>query len=56
MDPETAYQRYKLTGEKFKPTADPSAYSKFYDEVNKLGLMKYKKGGKKAKYKPTKMY
>jgi uncharacterized membrane protein (UPF0127 family) len=45
MDPETAYQRYKLTGEKFKPTADPSAYSKFYDEINKLGLMKYKKGG-----------
>jgi hypothetical protein len=43
MDPETAYQRYKLTGEKFKPTADPSAYSKFYDEINKLGIMKYKK-------------
>jgi hypothetical protein len=47
MDPETAYQRYKLTGEKFKPTADPSAYSKFYDEINKLGIMKYKKGGPK---------
>jgi hypothetical protein len=56
MDPETAYQRYKLTGEKFKPTADPSAYSKFYDEVNKLGIMKYKKGGKKPKYKSPKMY
>jgi len=45
--------------------ADPSAYSKFYDEINKLGLIKYKKGGasikyqpgdKKSKYKAPKMY
>jgi len=57
FNPEDAYQRYRLTGEKFKPTADPSAYSKFYDEVNKLGIMKQKRsGGKKPKYKAPKMY
>jgi uncharacterized membrane protein (UPF0127 family) len=57
FSPEDAYNRYKLTGEKFKPTADPSAYSKFYDEINRLGIMKQKRsGGKKPKYKAPKMY
>jgi len=50
FNPEDAYQRYRLTGEKFKPTADPSAYSKFYDEINKLGLMQQKRSGGPTKF------
>ena len=45
MDPDQAYQRYLLTGEQFKPMVDPGSYSKFYNTVGELGLMKQKKGG-----------
>ena len=46
-----ALERYKITGDKFKPMADPSSYSKYYDEVNKLGLMKqHAEGGKLTYY------
>jgi hypothetical protein len=34
-----------MSGEEFKPMADPAAYSKFYDMISQLGLMKQKKGG-----------
>ena len=49
MDPDQAYQRYMLTGEKFKPMVDPSSYSQFYDTIGQLGLMKQKKGGSTTK-------
>jgi hypothetical protein len=42
---DRAFDRYMLSGEEFKPMADPSSYSKFYDMINQLGLMKKKKGG-----------
>lgn len=45
MEPDQAYQRYMLTGEKFKPMIDPHSYSAFYNTVGPLGLMKQKKGG-----------
>jgi hypothetical protein len=37
--------RYKVTGNRFKPTADPGAYSKFYDQTQALGLMQSKAYG-----------
>ena len=47
-----AIDRFRLTGERFKQTADPSSYSRFYDMVDPLGLMKdsgaYAQGGKAA--------
>ena len=47
---DQAIDRYMLTGEQFKPMADPSSYSKFYDDMYRLGLMQpeYKKGGVKT--------
>lgn len=52
MDPNNAYKRYMLTGEKYNPEdlINPTAYSNFYDEVNKLGIMKQQKGGWLSKY------
>jgi len=51
MNPDDAYERYRLTGEQFLPTA-PNAYSRFYDEIGKLGIMQnvpqsYQNGGEK---------
>jgi hypothetical protein len=46
---DKALDRYNLTGERFKTMNDPSSYSKFYDQMNQLGLMQEKKyGGKKC--------
>jgi hypothetical protein len=45
---DNAFDRYMISGEEFKPMADPSSYSKFYDMIEKLGLMKQKKGGVKS--------
>ncbi len=46
---DKALDRYNLTGERFKTMTDPSSYSKFYDQMNQLGLMQEKKyGGKKC--------
>jgi hypothetical protein len=42
---DNALARYIMSGEEFKPMADPAAYSKFYDMISQLGLMKQKKGG-----------
>ena len=42
---DKAYDRYEASGEEFKPMADPGSYSKFYDEINRLGLMKKKQMG-----------
>jgi hypothetical protein len=42
---DNAFDRYMISGEEFKPMADPGSYSKFYDMIEKLGLMKQKKGG-----------
>jgi len=50
---DKALDRYRLTGERFKTMSDPGSYSKFYDEMNKLGLMQERNGGavKKVKIK-----
>jgi hypothetical protein len=50
---DKALDRYNLTGERFKTMNDPGSYSKFYDEMNKLGLMQERNGGavKKVKIK-----
>jgi hypothetical protein len=50
---DQALNRYNLTGERFKTMNDPGSYSKFYDEMNKLGLMQERNGGaiKKVKIK-----
>lgn len=45
---DNAFDRYMMSGEQFKPMPDPSSYSKFYNTVNELGLMKQKKGGVKS--------
>jgi hypothetical protein len=45
---DNAFDRYMISGEEFKPMADPGSYSKFYDMIEKLGLMKQKKGGVKS--------
>lgn len=57
MDDQQSYQRYLLTGEKFKQTDNPESYSNFYNIINELGIMreKLKYGGKinntmKSKY------
>ena len=42
---DKALGRYNLTGERFKTMNDPSSYSKFYDQMNQLGLMQEKKYG-----------
>lgn len=48
-----AYDRYDLTGERFKTMTDPGSYSKFYGQIGQLGLMQEKQGGavKKVKIK-----
>jgi len=43
MGNEGALERYRMTGDKFKPMANPSSYSKFYDTIARLGLMQPKK-------------
>jgi len=48
---DKAVDRYELTGERFKTMDDPSSYSKFYDEMNQLGLMQQKNGGSVRKVK-----
>jgi len=50
---DQALDRYNLTEERFKTMNDPGSYSKFYDEMNKLGLMQERNGGtvKKVKIK-----
>jgi hypothetical protein len=48
---DKALDRYRLTGERFKTMNDPSSYSKFYDEMNQLGLMQQKNGGSVRKVK-----
>ena len=47
MSPDDAYARYMLTGESYNPEdlINPEAYSRFYDQVNELGLTKYPDGG-----------
>ena len=40
LDDEQAINNYILTGERFKPMADPNSYSRYYDYVDRLGLMK----------------
>jgi len=40
-----AEDRYRLTGERFKTMADPGAYSKFYEQTGRLGLMQEKRKG-----------
>ena len=47
LGPQGALDRYLLTGEHYPETVDPGSYSKFYDTVYPLGLMKYGKGGLK---------
>jgi hypothetical protein len=42
---DRAFDRYMISGEEFKPMVDPSSYSQYYDMLNRLGLMKQKKGG-----------
>jgi hypothetical protein len=42
---DNAYDRYRMSGEEFKPMADPGSYSKFYDMTGELGLMRRKNGG-----------
>jgi hypothetical protein len=42
---DSAYDRYRMSGEEFKPMADPSSYSKFYDMTSELGLMRRNNGG-----------
>jgi hypothetical protein len=42
---DNAFDRYMISGEEFKPMVDPSSYSQYYDMLNRLGLMKQKKGG-----------
>jgi hypothetical protein len=48
---DKALDRYNLTGERFKTMNDPSSYSKFYDQMNQLGLMQQKNGGSIRKVK-----
>lgn len=51
MNSRDALNQYRATGDKFKPMADPSSYSKFYDTIDSLGIMQspdsseYKMGG-----------
>jgi hypothetical protein len=40
-----AEDRYRLTGERFKTMTDPGAYSKFYEQTGRLGLMQEKRKG-----------
>jgi hypothetical protein len=42
---DQALDRYNLTGERFKTMSDPGSYSKFYNQMNQLGLMQEKKYG-----------
>jgi uncharacterized membrane protein (UPF0127 family) len=42
---DNAYDRYRMSGEEFKPMADPGSYSKFYDMTGELGLMRQKQMG-----------
>ena len=48
---DRALDRYMLTGERFKTMIDPGSYSKFYDQTNRLGLMREKTGGSVRKVK-----
>ncbi len=48
---DKALDRYNLTGERFKTMNDPSSYSKFYDQMNQLGLMQERNGGSVKKVK-----
>lgn len=48
---EGAIDRFRATGESFKNTANPQSYSKFYDEVDKIGIMKLADGGGIPPYK-----
>jgi hypothetical protein len=45
VGPQGATDRYELTGERFKTMTDPGSYSKFYDQIKRLGLMQEKYGG-----------
>lgn len=42
---DQAYDRYNLTGERFKTMTDPGSYSKFYEQIGRLGLMQEKRKG-----------
>lgn len=42
---DQAYDRYNLTGERFKTMTDPGSYSKFYEQIGRLGLMQEKRQG-----------
>lgn len=54
LGPRGAVERAFRAREAFLPMADPGSYSKFYDMVNKLGIMKQKKkGGWLKKYQTT---
>jgi hypothetical protein len=48
-----AWERYKNTGEEFKPMTDPNSYSKFYDTIEPLGLMKDNRTYAEGGYYPT---
>ena len=48
---DKALDRYNLTGERFKTMNDPGSYSKFYNEMNQLGLMQERNGGSVKKVK-----
>lgn len=48
LGPRNAVQRTLRTREVFRPMADPSSYSKFYNMVNQLGIMQQKDGGSLA--------
>ena len=50
---DQALDRYNLTEERFKTMSDPGSYSKFYNQMNQLGLMQERNGGavKKVKIK-----
>jgi hypothetical protein len=41
-----AWERYKNTGERFKPMKDPSSYSKYYDDYSKLHPKTMAMGGR----------
>lgn len=47
LGPQGAFDRYLLTGEHYPESVGPGSYSRFYDMVYPLGLMKYGKGGLK---------
>jgi hypothetical protein len=48
---DKAWDRYNLTGERFKTMNDPGSYSKFYNQMNQLGLMQERNGGSVKKVK-----